>query len=86
MFFNELTNLRDGPLSYSRAKVPFRNGMRLGLGLAQMFMAIFSATLLVKTGLNRYTLTSVGLTTLLTIVSRVFFHRGKPHDGADHPK
>jgi len=54
----ELTNLRNGPLSYWRAKAPFHAGMRLGLGLAQMFMAVFSA----------------GFTTLLTLTSRLMFH------------
>ena len=49
----ELTNLRNGPLSYWRAKAPFHAGVRLGLGLAQMFMAVFSAVLLIETGLNR---------------------------------
>lgn len=74
MFFKEATNLRNGPLSYSRAKVPFRNGVRLGLGLAQMFMAVFSAILLLDTGLNRWSLTSAGFATLLTLASRLLFH------------
>jgi hypothetical protein len=77
MFFKEATNLRDGSLSYSRARVPFRAGARLGLALAQMFMAVFSGVLLIDTGLNRYTLISVSLTTLFTIASRVLFHGGK---------
>ena len=74
-FLAELTNLRDGPLSYWRAKAPFYSGVRLGLGLAQMFMAVFSAVLLLKTGLNRFTFISVGFTTLLTMTSRLLFHR-----------
>lgn len=74
MFFKELTNLRDGPLSYSRAKVPFRTGVRFGLGFAQMFMAVFSAILLLETGLNRWSLTSAGFATLLTLTSWLLFH------------
>ena len=74
MFFKGATNLRDGPLSYSRAKMPFRTGVRLGLGLAQMFMAVFSAILLLETGLNRWSLTSAGFATLLTLTSRLLFH------------
>lgn len=74
MFFKELTNLRDGPLSYSRAKEPFRTGVRFGLGLAQMFMAVFSAVLMFETGLNSWSLTSAGFTTLLTLTSWLLFH------------
>lgn len=74
MFFKELTNFCDGPLSYSRVKVPFRTGVRLGLGLAQMFMAVLSAILLLETGLNRWSLTSAGFASLLTITSRLLFH------------
>jgi len=48
--------------------------VRLGLGLAQMFMAVFSAVLLIETGLNRFTLISAGFTTLLTLTSRLMFH------------
>ena len=74
MFFKEATNLRDGPLSYSRARVPFRTGVRLGLGLAQIFMAVFSVILLLETGLNRWSLTSAAFATLLTFTSRLLFH------------
>jgi len=73
-FLGELSNLRTGPLSYWRAKAPFHAGVRLGLGLAQMFMAVFSAVLLIETGLNRFTLISAGFTTLLTLTSRLMFH------------
>lgn len=76
-FFTELIDLRDGPLSYQKAKTPFYAGVRLGLGLAQMFMAVFSVVLLVQTGLSRFTLISAGCTTLLTVTSRLIFHRGK---------
>jgi hypothetical protein len=48
--------------------------VRLGLGLAQMFMAVFSAVLLIETGLNRFTLISAGFTTFLTLTSRLMFH------------
>ena len=77
MFFKEVTDLRDGPLSYSRAKVPFSSGARLALGLAQMFMVIFSVVLLFETGLNRWSLTSAGLATLLTLTSRLLFQNKK---------
>jgi len=73
-FLGELSNLRNGPLSYWRAKAPFHAGVRLGLGLAQMFMAVFSAVLLIESGLNRYTLISAGFTTFLTLTSRLIFH------------
>jgi len=73
-FLGELTNLRNGPLSYWRAKAPFHAGVRLGLGLAQMLMAVFSAVLLIETGLNRFTLISAGFTTFLTLTSRLMFH------------
>jgi len=73
-FLGELSNLRNGPLSYCRAKTPFHAGVRLGLGLAQMFMAVFSAVLLIETGLNRYSLISGGFTTFLTLASRLMYH------------
>jgi hypothetical protein len=70
----ELANLRDGPLSYWRAKAPFYTGVRLGLGLAQMFMAALSMVLLFETGLGRFTFISAGFTTLLTLTSWLLFH------------
>lgn len=73
-FLGELSNLRNGPLSYWRAKASFHAGVRLGLGLAQMFMAVFSAVLLIERGLNRFTLISTGFTTFLTLASRLIFH------------
>lgn len=73
-FLGELTNLRRGPLSYWRAKAPFHAGVRFGLGMAQMFMAVFSAVLLIETGLSRFTLISAGFTTVLTLTSRLLFH------------
>ena len=73
-FLGELTNLRDGPLSYWKAKTPFHAGVRLGLGLAQMFMAVFSVVLLIETGLSRFTLISAGFTTVLTLTNRLLFH------------
>ena len=73
-FLGELSNLRNGPLSFWWDKAPFHAGVRLGLGLAQMFMAVFSAVLLIETGLNRYTLISAGFTTFLTLTSRLIFH------------
>jgi hypothetical protein len=76
-FLAELTNLRDGPLSYWRAKAPFYSGVRLGLGLAQMFLAVFSMVLLIETGLSRFTLISAGLTTVLTLTSRLLFRGQK---------
>jgi hypothetical protein len=76
-FLGELTNLRSGPLSYWRAKAPFHAGVRFGLGMAQMFMAVFSAVLLIETGLSRFTLVSAAFTTALTLTSRVLFH-GQP--------
>jgi hypothetical protein len=57
-----------------RAKVPFHTGVRLGLGLAQMFMAVFSAVLLIETGLSQFTLIAAGFTTVLTLTSRLLFH------------
>lgn len=74
MLFKGATNLRDGPLSYAQAKTPFTCGARLALGLAQMFMAVFSAILLVESGLNRWSLTSAGFATSLTATSRLLFH------------
>lgn len=73
-FLGALTNLRDGPLSYWRAKVPFHAGVRLGLGLAQMFMAVFSVVLLIETGLSQFTLIAAGFATVLTLTSRLLFH------------
>lgn len=75
MFFKEATNLRDGPLSYVAAKTAFTSGARLALGLAQMFVAVFSAILLLETGLNRWSLTSAGFPTSLTATSRLLFHK-----------
>ena len=55
----------------------FWAGIRFGLGLAQMFMATFSVVLLLKSGINRFTLIAAGFTTLLTLASRMLFH-GQP--------
>jgi hypothetical protein len=63
---------------YLRMAVHFRAGFRLGLGLAQMFMAVFSIVLLLETGLNRWSVASAAFTTLLTLTSRLLFH-GKPN-------
>lgn len=72
-FLSELINLRDGPLSYLRAKTPFYSGVQLALGIAQMFMAVFSVALLLETGLSRFTFSSAAFTTLLTMVSILLF-------------
>ena len=69
----ELFNFRDGAFSYLRAKVPFYAGVQLSLDIAQMFMAVFSVVLFLKTGLSRFTLISAGFTTLLTLTSRLLF-------------
>jgi hypothetical protein len=73
-FQGELTNLRDGSLSHWRTKTPFFAGVRVGLGLAQMFMAAFSMVLLFETGLSWFTVLSGSFATLLTLVSWLFFH------------
>lgn len=73
----ELTNLRDGPFSYLRGKAPFYLGVQFGLGIAQMFMAVFSVTLLVETGLSRFTFASAVFTTLLTVTSILLLASGK---------
>jgi hypothetical protein len=39
------------------------------MGIAQMFMAVFSVILLVETGLTRFTFVSAAFTTLLTMTS-----------------
>jgi hypothetical protein len=58
---------------YWAVAVHFKAGFRLGLGLAQMFMAVFSAVLLLETGLNRWSVSSAVFTTLLTLTSRRLF-------------
>ena len=72
-FLGELSDLRRGPLSYWRAKAPFHAGVQFGLGMAQMFMAIFSGVLLIETGLSRFTLVCAVFTTVLTLTSRLLF-------------
>lgn len=47
--------------------------VRLSLGLAQMFWAVFSVTLLVRTGVTALALTAVALTGVLTTVSVLLF-------------
>ena len=74
-FWSELSNLHDGPLSYNKARVPFHAGAQFALGLAQMFMALFSVILLIETGVSRFTLIAAGFTTFLTLVSRLLYHR-----------
>ncbi len=61
---------------YWNVAVHFKAGFRLGLGLAQMFMAVFSFVLVLETGLNRWSVVSAVITTLLTLASRMLF-RGK---------
>ena len=63
---------------YWSVAVHFKAGFRLGLGLAQMFMAVFSIVLLLDTGLNRWSVASAVFTTLLTLTSRRLF-QGKSH-------
>ncbi len=67
-----------GYAGYWSVAVQFKAGFRLGLALAQMFMAAFSIVLLLETGLNRWSVGSAALTTLLTVTSRRLFH-GKPN-------
>jgi hypothetical protein len=74
-----------GPVGFHRrlagywsVAVHFKAGFRLGLGLAQMFMAVFSIILLLETGLNRWSVASAVFTTLLTLTSRLLF-QGKPN-------
>jgi hypothetical protein len=71
--FAELIDLRDGPLSYLKGKAPFYLGVQFALGIGQMFMAIFSVTLLLETGLSRFTFMSAAFTTLLTMTSLLLF-------------
>jgi hypothetical protein len=73
-FLSELTNLRDASLFYLRSKIAFYSGVRLGLGVSQMFMATFSFVLLLDTGLSRFTYISAGITTVLTLTSWLLFH------------
>lgn len=63
---------------YWSVAMHFKAGFRLGVGLAQMFMAVFSIVLLLETGLNRWSVLSIAFTTLLTVMSRLAFH-GKPN-------
>jgi hypothetical protein len=72
-YLAEMTNPRDGPLSYLRAKAPFYLGVQFALGIAQMFMAVFSVVVLLDTGLSRFTFLSAGFTTLLTMTSILLF-------------
>ncbi|PYU55843.1 MAG: hypothetical protein DMG55_26105 [Acidobacteria bacterium] len=48
-------------------------GRVLSLGLAQMFGAVFSVTLLVRTGVTELALIPVALTGVLTTVSVLLF-------------
>ena len=69
----ENSQAHDGLVGWG-AKTQFRAGIQLGLGVAQMFMAVFSVALLMETGLSRFTLGSTAFTTLLTLISRRLFH------------
>lgn len=53
---------------------PFWCGIRLILGLAQMTGAVISLMLLLRTGLNTWSIAAASLTTLCTFVSRTLFH------------
>ncbi len=66
-----------GYAGYWSVAAHFKAGFRLGLGLAQMFMAMFSIVLWLETELNRWSVGSAAITTLLTVTSRQLFH-GKP--------
>jgi hypothetical protein len=50
--------------------------VRLVLGLAQMVGAVAGACLLFRTGISGPTLRVIGVTTLLTVVSRLLFGGG----------
>ena len=54
-------------------------GTRLLLGFAQMFGAVFSVTLLIRSGVTRLALVAVAITGLLTTISMLLF-------GARHVK
>ena len=58
------------------AQASTRTLFRTWLGLAQMGGAVFSAVLLIETGINRYSVFAAGFTTGLTAVSRILY-RGK---------
>ena len=58
--------------------------IRLLLGLAQMFGAILSVTLLVLTGVTSAALIVVVVTGLLTTVSVVLFGGRRSKDSRDH--
>jgi hypothetical protein len=68
-------------LAKSRAR------LRVVLGMAQIFMAVFSFVLLVKTGVNAISLASVIVTCLLTTISVLLFgsryRRGKRNNPTD---
>ena len=74
MLYHQIADLRDAAMSPSRAKAPFWIGIRLGLGLAQMFVALFSAIWLLKSGLSRWSVACAGVAAILTSVSRLLFH------------
>ncbi len=47
--------------------------LRFALGIAQMFGAVFSITLLIQTGINKFSLIAVVATCALTIISILLF-------------
>jgi hypothetical protein len=51
---------------------------RVWMGLAQMAGATISLVLLVRTGLNGTSLAAAGLTTFLSLLSRVLFKKQRP--------
>ena len=67
-------NVQSGHFRGWWVKPRFVAGLRFGLGMGQMFMAVFSMVLLIETGLSRLTLISAGFTTILTLTSRLMFH------------
>jgi hypothetical protein len=50
---------------------------QLALGCLQMFGASASLALVIQTGLNRWSLTAVGATTAVTLVSRSLFGQAR---------
>lgn len=57
--------------------------LRFALGMAQMFGAVFSLTLIVETGVNAWSLASIIGTGLLTGASRLIFRRQSSAHGEE---
>ena len=60
----EASSLHRKPVDRWRVGLHFKAGFRFGLGMAQMFIAVFSIVLLLKTSVNRWSLLPLLFTTL----------------------